>query len=107
MRRIIETRRIEMQRRAARAWLLATIAAVVVLCRPAIAAAQCAMCRATLLSSPEAQALIGGLRQGTILLLLAPFAIVVLVVRRLRRGRIIASATAEPSRNEFQSIETR
>jgi hypothetical protein len=87
--------------------LIAAAATLAALTHPAIAAAQCAMCRATLLSSPEAQALIGGLRQGTILLLLVPFAIVVLVVRRLRRGGIIASAPAEQSRNEFPSIETR
>lgn len=50
--------------------------------------AQCAMCR-TLLSTPEGQQLVAGLRSGILLLLAAPFlafgTVAVLAVRAQRR----------------------
>jgi hypothetical protein len=48
--------------------------------------AQCSMCRSAL-ASPEAQRLAGGLRAGIKILLVAPFAIFVLVARAALRSR--------------------
>lgn len=53
------------------------------------ASAQCAMCR-TMLGSPEGQRMIGALRSGIVLLLVAPFAIFATVATlavRLQRRR--------------------
>ena len=60
-----------------------------------VASAQCSMCRATLLTSKEGQALIGGLRQGTVLLLAVPFVIVTWIAMRVRRA-VQASAQELP-----------
>jgi hypothetical protein len=59
------------------------------------ASAQCAMCR-TMLGSPEGQRMIGALRSGILLLLLAPFAIfatvATLAVRLQRRRHAMEAA---------------
>jgi hypothetical protein len=68
---------------------------------PQAAVAQCAMCRAALLNSPDTQQLIVGLRQGVAVLLAVPLIISVIVLRRLRRPQrkmvraIIPAATKE------------
>lgn len=59
------------------------------------ASAQCAMCR-TMLGSPEGQRMIGALRSGILLLLVAPFAIFATVATlavRLQRRRHATEAS--------------
>ena len=62
--------------------------AVLVLCWPEPAAAQCAMCRRAL-QSPEGQQMVAAFRSGILLMLAAPFSLVgiiaALVVKMQRR----------------------
>ncbi|MFQ5789271.1 MAG: hypothetical protein ACE5JI_02230 [Acidobacteriota bacterium] len=58
-------------------------------------AAQCAMCRSALLSSPEGQAMAAGFNQGILFLLAAPFLIVVAV------GVAIGRAQRHRGRHQF------
>jgi hypothetical protein len=64
-------------------FLLATLGAVVL---PVSVAAQCAMCRASLLNSQGGAELIEGLRQGIFLLLAIPLAITAAVLIRLKQA---------------------
>ena len=73
--------------RAVRPWVVRVLPVALFL-SPAIAEAQCAMCRLAL-QSPEGQHMIAALRSGILFLLAAPFAvfgtIALLAIRRQRR----------------------
>jgi hypothetical protein len=66
--------------------MVVALAAAVILAAGDTAAAQCAMCRLAL-HSPEGQRLIGALREGIAVLLVAPFAVFGVVATLAVRGR--------------------
>ena len=70
--------------------ILGGLALVLVMARPELAAAQCAMCR-TAFASAEGQQLVAAFRSGILFLLAAPFvafgAVATLAVRAQRRRR--------------------
>jgi hypothetical protein len=73
---------------------LAAVLAALVISRPAALGAQCAMCR-TLLSTPEGQQLVAGLRSGILLLLAAPFVVFAAVaLLAIRSQRALGAARA-------------
>jgi hypothetical protein len=74
--------------------ILAVLAALVI-GQPAAVRAQCAMCR-TLLSTPEGQQLVAGLRSGILLLLAAPFVVFATVaVLAIRSQRALSAARVD------------
>ena len=65
---------------------------------PISAAAQCAMCRASLLNSQGGAELIEGLRQGIVLLLAIPLLITATVLIRLQRAAKVSEEAATGQR---------
>lgn len=70
---------------------LALLAATVAPFLPETAAAQCAMCRTALISSPEGQQMAASFNQGILFLLGAPFAVVAAIALLIFRARRDAS----------------
>ncbi|MBI2822449.1 MAG: hypothetical protein HYX74_09510 [Acidobacteria bacterium] len=66
---------------------MALLAATVAPFLPETAAAQCAMCRTALISSPEGQQMAASFNQGILFLLGAPFAVVAAIALLIYRAR--------------------
>lgn len=68
------------------------VALTILLCLPEPIRAQCSMCRAALVSSPEGKQMMIGFNQGILLLLTAPFlvvgAVAFLILRAHRTGKL-------------------
>jgi len=72
--------------------------AIMLLCLPAVAPAQCAMCRRALMS-PEGRQMIAAFRSGILVLLAAPFATFAIVARlaiKMQKRRRLSSDPTSP-----------
>lgn len=78
--------------RTARVFLTAaSVAAALRSSHPVLA--QCAMCRSTLINSPEGQKLLASFNAGVLLLLATPFLIVVIIAALIVRPHVTAWLT--------------